>query len=359
MDAGTRRRIIALAQTAPSVDNAQPFSFTWQDTSLLIHRDPGRDRKRGNAGGTITQVGLGCLLECISIAASGEPLTASFHTMEASQDQQGPVARVDFEAADFEADPLIDGLALRASDRRIYRKGALSDPVFQEVLADVNRETYVQLYFQDQPEEPLVDYILRCDEFNWQDGQIMPEMLSWVRWSRRQAEETRDGIPWQGMGVNFITSRLMMLVAKSPRFRAMAGRNGGPMNAQKESLRAQIESSAALGCITVREPGADALVRLGRSFLRVWVRLNMAGYGLQVMANPSLHVYQFEQGLIPGDYPEASRQVFAEGREKLTDGFGIHENEIPAWMFRTGRSPTLPDEMRTLRLRREDIVREG
>lgn len=103
----------------------------------------------------------------------------------------------------------------------------------------------------------------------------------------------------------------------------------------------------------------ESLLHLGRLFLRAWVRLNMSGYGVQVMANPFLHVFQHVAGTLPDDYPPESKQVFAEGEKILTEAFGLPEGEIPAWMFRTGKSSPLPPEMKTLRLPLSKVVRSN
>jgi hypothetical protein len=130
-----------------------------------------------------------------------------------------------------------------------------------------------------------------------------------------------------------------------------------PMRAQQKQLKAQISSSAALGCITVRDIHHQSLLQLGRLFLPAWVRLNMSRYGVQVMANPSLHVFQHVAGILPGDCPVENKRVFAEGEKILTKAFGLTKGDIPAWMFRTGISSPLPQEMKTLWLPLSKVVR--
>ena len=357
MDEVTRERILELGMRAPNVDNAQPFYFRWAGDELRIYRDPGRDRKRGNAGYYVSMVGLGCLLEYLAIAASGEGLASDDALTVDWRDREEPWAVVTFRRSDGKTDELLEGLRLRASDRRLYQGGDLSAPVFQQVLEDSASNEDVQLYFQGQPGETLIDYILRCEEFMWEDEYILPEMLSWVRWSRSEVESSRDGMPWQSMGVSYLVSRLMRLVASSTLVRGLARRSGGPMEAQKRNLEAQIRSSAALGCFAIRDTQPESMLEVGRVFVRAWVRLNMAGYGVQVMANPSLHVLQTVAEVIPEDYPEKNKRVFEEGRGVLVRAFGCGEGEIPAWMFRTGKSPVLPEEMRTLRRTVGEVVR--
>jgi hypothetical protein len=83
----------------------------------------------------------------------------------------------------------------------------------------------------------------------------------------------------------------------------------------------------------------------------------MNGYGVQVMANPAIHAFQHVAGILPEDYPAQSKRVFAEGNKILTDAFNLKEDDIPAWMFRTGKSSPLPVEMKTLRRPLSQVVR--
>jgi hypothetical protein len=359
MNSENRQHILELAMTAPNVDNAQPFYFRWEEEQLLVYRDEERDRQRGNSGNYISMVGLGCLAECIVVAASGEGLSADIELRYEAQNPKGPWLAVTFRTEPVEPDELLPGLRLRCSDRREYRGGDLSNQVFRQVAADVDQFPACGLYFQAPSDQKLLDYILRCEDFFWADKHILPEMLSWVRWSEKEVRRTRDGVPWQSLGVNFVTSRLMRLVAKSERFRKLARRSGGPLRAQQKTLGSQILSSAALGCIAVQDTQVETMFQLGRLFLRAWVRLNMAGFGVQVMANPAIHAFQHIAEIIPEDYPAESKKVFAEGERTLAGAFGLHEGEIPAWMFRTGKSSPLPADMRTLRLPLSRVVRSG
>ncbi|MEJ2596786.1 MAG: hypothetical protein P8Z00_00560 [Anaerolineales bacterium] len=357
MEAGKRRRILELAGTAPSVDNAQPFYFRWEGERLAVFRDEGRDRRRGNAENYVSMVGLGCLMECTAIGASGEGLRAEMDFRYDGRGLNAPWVVISFRPDPAKPDELLPGLKLRCSDRRQYQGGDPSDPVFGQAVADGEPFRGCALHFREPGDDKLIDYLLRCERFLWMDKDILPEMLSWVRWSRKEVRRTRDGMPWQSLGVNFMTSRLMRLIAKSERFRRLAQRSGGPLRAQQKALEAQILSSAALGCITVQDTEAETMMRLGRVLLRTWVRLNLSGYGVQMMANPSMHVFQHVAGILPEDYPAESKQVFAEGERVLVEAFRLQESEIPAWTFRTGKSTPLPPEMRTLRLPLARILR--
>ncbi len=349
MDHAMRQRILELGMTAPSVDNSQPFYFRWDGDRLAVHRDGARDRRRGNAGNYVSMVGLGCLAECLAIAASGEGLTADIRLTYEADGADAHWLLVSFQSGAGEPDELIRGLKLRCSDRRVYQGGEPSDPVFQQAQAEAERFERCSFYLRDPDHSALLDYLKRCEGFLWEDEQVLPEMLSWVRWSRSAVQRTRDGMPWQSLAVSFPVSRLMQLVGRSERFRSFARRVGAPLRAQQQTSEAQVLSSAALGCLAVQDSQPLSMFQLGRAFLRIWVRLNLSGYGVQVMANPAMHAFQHAVGVLPDDYPEASKRVFAEGNRILSAAFGCPKDQTPAWMFRTGISSPLPAEMRTLR----------
>ena len=359
MKSTTQQRILDLGMTAPSIDNSQPFYFQWDESRLYIFRDAERDRKRGNTSNCVSMVALGCLVECIAIAASGEHLVAKINFTYNRLEPEANWVIISFLTDSTMPDELLPGLKLRHSDRRRYQGGSPSDPIFRKVLADADRVKNCTLHFRMPDDQMLIDYLIRCEAFFWADRQMLPEMLSWVRWNRKEVQKTRDGMPWQSMDVSYPASRMMKWVASSKRFRQMARSSGIPLKAQQNTMRVNIQSSAALGCITVMDTSLESMFQLGRLFLRAWVRLNLAGYGVQVMANPSVHVFQTIAGIIPQDYPEESKQVFVEGKEILANAFDLQEGEIPAWMFRTGKSSSLPDKMKTLRLPQENVVRQN
>lgn len=348
MDKAVRTQILDLARWAPNIDNAQPFYFRWSEDCLWVLRDEGRDRKRGNAGHIASYVGLGCLLEYVRIAASGSDLRGEFELPGEPSGEEGRWAEVRFTPG-APADPLLPGLRLRASDRRLYQGGRLDAPVFSEIREDLGRIPEVRLSFVEEPGPRLMNYLMAAEAHLWLDKHMLPEMLSWVRWTRAEAERTRDGMPWRSLAVSYPVSRLMYLVSKSSLVRRIVRWSGGPLRAQQENLKAQVASSAALGGLTVREPRPDNFVEAGRAFVRAWLRLNLAGYGVQVMASPALHALQSDLGILPHDVPESSRRVFSRGREILLRSFQAQQDDFPVWMFRTGRSPALPENMRTRR----------
>lgn len=355
MDTTVQTRVAELARWAPNVDNAQPFYLRWDGDRLHVLRDAGRDRRRGNAGHYASYVGLGCLVEYIRIAASEAAWQAEIELPPDPVEESEQWATVRF-ASGATPDELLPGLRLRASDRRRYEGGQPNDPVFAEIAADVQRMSECRLAFVDGGEPALLKYLVDAEALIWKDPYLLPEMLSWVRWSNAEADQTLDGVPWQSLGVSFVVSRFLYLLSKSSFIRRLAFRSKGPLRQRQAELRDQIASSAALGCVTVGNPTRPAMVIVGRAFVRAWLRLNLAGYGVQVMASPALHALQHATGVLPDDIPVGLQRTFAGGRQILTRAFSAPPDSYPVWMFRTGRSSALPENMRTRRRPLDDWV---
>jgi hypothetical protein len=343
------RRILEQAIRAPSIDNTQPFSFQWRPGSLAVYHDGDLDRKRGNEGGLASLVALGCLVEYVAIAASGEGLAATVRLAYRPGDDGRPWAEIAFQPSSNPPDGLLPALAIRHSDRRPYQGGDPAAPIFGELQEEAAGMAGPRLYWQPDPGPELIDYLLGTNDLLWKDERLLPEMFSWVRWSRRQVLRTRDGMPWPALGVNFLVSRLMMMIAKSALFRGLVKRAGLPQRAGRESLLAQVRSSAALGLITVPAAEPGYLMDTGRAFVRAWLGLNPAGYGFQVLALPVIGALQAEIGLLPADYPESIKRRFAGGAAVLREAFAVPSGELPAWLFRTGLSAPTPEDHRTLR----------
>lgn len=356
MDEGMRTRILDQARWAPNIDNSQPFYFAWRGEGLEIQRDAARDRVRGNSGHYASLVGLGCLIEYIRIAAGGEGPDARYEVPENPAGKSGPWARVTFRAGGSN-DQLRAGLRQRASDRRLYKGGSLQDPVLQDVEADLQGIESCELLFLEEPGPDLLQYLKGAMAIMWQDKQMLPEVLKWIRWSDVEAARTKDGMPWRSLAISYPISRLMLLVSRSSLFRRLARRSGGPQRQQEQQLERQIGTSAALGCFVITRPDPAALVQVGRGFVRAWLRFNLAGYGVQVLASPALHALQHETGVLPSDLPEPVMRLFSSGKEVICRAFHAPQDRLPAWMFRVGRSTPLPERMRTYRRPLADWLR--
>ncbi|MGM0576451.1 MAG: hypothetical protein ACQEXJ_12040 [Myxococcota bacterium] len=348
------RRIVSAAMTAPTGENCQPFRFTWDGERLAVHHDAERARHRLNAGDHASLLSLGAVAEAIDLAAAAEDLSLRFDLRREPRDDVW--AEVRLEPARRPTDPLVHALERRETDRRPYRGGDLGAPVFAQVHAEAERFPRCRLGMTGHVSRRLMRFLLECDEIIWRDRQTVFDALRWVRFTDDEVRRTRDGMTWRNLGYLPLQARATWLLTRWPAALDLAKLAGGKAQT-RFILRRQIRSAAGLGCIALRDTGPESLVDAGRLALRVWVRLNRAGYAFQPMSLPSLCVYNERTGVLPSDLPEVVTRRLSRGHGVLTSAFGLPASAHPVWMFRTGRREPLPRSLRSLRRGVDDVLR--
>jgi len=108
------------------------------------------------------------------------------------------------------------------------------------------------------------------------------------------------------------------------------------------------EDGAGIGCITVFSNDSTDLVDAGSLVLRMWLMLNLEGYGFHPMENLPSIIYPKYFGYF--DLPENLKYLIDGGYDILQDMFGYSNDEVPIFCFRTGRPLSdYPLNARTLR----------
>ena len=340
------RRIVAAALTAPSGDNCQPWRYAWDGAVLQVTRDAERARHAVDHLGHASLLTLGCVLEAIALAAGQEGLGAEARL--SLDEPGGRWASVRLSPGGGSADPLAGAIARRATDRRLYRGGSLDHEVFAAIRGDAAAAGACGIRFVDRPSRELVDYIARADGYVLRHEEVYRDLLRWVRMSQREVEETRDGVSWRTSGLELPETRALALF-RHPRAWSALNRVG-LYRATPVLARLQIASSAALSCVTVRSRRPEDVVAAGRLAYRAWLRLNRAGHGVQPLTLASMLAYTSAVAELPAWVAPDLRALLRGGRGVLARAFGMGDEELPVWMFRTGISGPLPERLRTLRL---------
>jgi nitroreductase len=340
-------RLVAAANAAPSADNCQPWRFRWGGEELEIRLDPARARHVIDAHGHASLFTLGGALEALSIAATAERLEARARL---TLDRPAGAAWAAVRFAERPAPPheLAGALHLRCTDRRFFRGGSLSDGVFAAIRRDAAASPDLAVHLCERFPPELVAYVAAADAYVWRTEEVYRDIIRWIRFTRREVEETRDGIPWRSFGLD-LPEIGALRICRARLAERLLPRLHLDVPARIWVAR-HLASSAAIACFTVRRPSPEALVAAGRLVFASWVRLNRAGYGVQPLGIQSLQIYNAEtRGLPAGTLPELSA-LFRGGREVVARAFGLPDGELPVWMLRTGLSSPLPPDARTLRL---------
>lgn len=346
------QRIVEAALTAPSGDNCQPWRFHWDGTELKITLDEIRAKHDLNRANHASLLSLGCVLESISIAASHEKWHAAFRLNEDLI--KNPGASVSFNPAEIAPDDLLPALSLRATDRRKYKKGFIQTRFTEKILNEAAGFESCRLYFQNSYSKEFLEYVISAEGFVWEHQEAHRDFFQWIRFSDRETEQTRDGMSWRNLGINYLQSRVMKLCRN---FNIQKRLNSTVVKETKANMIQRLRSSAGLGCITVTSMQAKDLVQAGQLWMRAWLRFNLNGYGVQPLTSGAFPIYDSKAGVFPENILPQYKALFAEGFKLLHKTFAFTENEIPILLFRTGKSTPLPRKAQTLRLPLDQVLR--
>lgn len=351
------RDIVQIASRTPTGDNCQPFRFAWDGKILSISHIDRVAKHHLNHNNVGSLISLGMLLETITIAAKVHKFNARA-SLNVSRDLGDSIcATVTFEYdPDTEHDDLVSFIDQRATDRRPYKGGDLNLPMFKEILEDADRMPVGNLYFNDDFNKQIIDHIRALETYTWVTEEAHRDVFGWIRYSSKEIEETRDGVPWQTLGVNYFESRVLKLT-RNYSAQSVFNKLGG-LGQIKKVAETMIRSSAALGLVTVPSLEPNDLVESGRIVLRCWLSLTKYGYGHQPYSMESLVTLSYLMDPGTDHFNPDFRALFEKGYNIVGNYFNIPKNEYPAWMFRTGITTPLPDSMKTLRYPVEDILED-
>ncbi len=342
------KSIVALAARAPSGDNTQPWSFSWNGRILTVLFDPTKARHVLDVGFSAAKISLGCVIESIAIVASGFGFSVESEILELQSERQSAAARISFIASGTEPDRLIEAIPKRTTDRRLFQKGRMPGEELREISERFGQRDLVRGHLVESIPGDLRDYIIAAENLVAIHPTIFPDTLQWIRFSEGEITRTEDGMPWRGAGIDVFQYPALQFVRAFPAAFPFVSR-AGMRQVYSRRVKQLLGSSAGLFCVSVREQGPSILVEAGRLAMRLWLRLTQLGYGVQPLTISSLSVYNAKIGVLDEDSRRLFGARYTEGERILRRVFGIPGDSMPVWMFRTGRSSPLPTTWLTRR----------
>jgi hypothetical protein len=354
--------VITQVLRIPNPENCQPWSFVIGDDYVEVYHDSER-MTFGDMPFDLSPINLGMVAEGIEILSTLEGLQPEMSFDLGHQLNTRPWLVVKFRENNHAPDPLAEAFALRYSDRRKFAGGLLTDEVYLESADEAASFDRAKLYLTDNYSEQLIDLFRRGDFVFAKYEPIWRDMSRWMRYWDRDIEQTQDGMSWRSVlyedqrWYHYFQSRLwwlMGLFKSSPVWlesveRTLFGSSG-------EFTPLDFSNGAGLGCITVPSAAREDSVEAGRLALRIWLLINLRGYGFQAMTNVTALVYPTHVGNY--ELPSPYKELMADGYEILQRTFGFSDQEVPVFCFRTGR-PIGKQAESAKSLRRLDRIRRS
>jgi hypothetical protein len=334
-------RVVTLAARAPSGDNTQPWTFSWNGRLLTVIFHPTKARHVLDAGLSGVKISLGCVAESVAIAASEYGLAIDCQYQNLPEKDQGAAAHITFVQDRRKIDPLLDAVEKRNTDRRLFQKGPMPGEDLNEVWNRSDGRNEVSIHCIESLAPDLFEYVVAAESLVTRHPRIFTDTLPWIRLSEEELRQTEDGMPWRGVGVNVFQYPFIRFVRAVPNAFPWLSR-AGMGSAYAARVKQLLRSSAGLFCVCARDRASFSLIEAGRLAMRLWLRLTQLGYGVQPLTLSSLLLYNAKIGVLDADSVRLFGRQYKEGESILRRAFSIPDDSLPVWLFRTGRSSPLP-----------------
>lgn len=266
-------QIASYASKAPSGHNTQPWKFHITDSTITVLPNldvalPVVDRNNRELF-----ISLGCAIENLCIAASYFGYTT--HIIECS------IKAIILELTKNDLtieDSLFHQIEKRQTNRNIYNGNKISDGILQQ-LQSIPKENGIQFYFTEINTpfaNTITQYIMKGNEIQMADIAFKNELLSWMRFNKKQVEATHNGLSYLVFGnppLPRILARPIVSLFLKP-------------NAQNKSDRKKIDSSSHFVVCTTKQDTIEEWINLGRTLQRFLLKVTEIGISYAFLNQP-------------------------------------------------------------------------
>jgi len=308
------KELIHYATLAPSGHNTQPWLFSLKDDTIEIRPDYKRRLPIVDPDDHALFISLGCALENLIIAANqfGYSEDIKYDLSEAKSEAIKVVLTKSNVAKE---NLLFDALNKRQSTRNKYDGEPLPESDILSLKEVTKQEGVIfKIFITDNEIEPLIKFVKEGNIFQFKNKEFVNELVSWIRFSKSDAEKKRDGIRSAVIGAPSIPNWFGKLIMKFD-------------SGEKEAKKCEdaIRNSSGLVLFISEDNSKQNWVNIGRSFERFALKATQLGLK---HAHLNMPCEEFEV------------------RKKLQKYLGLPKEQQPLLLLRIGYSDPLPKSFR-------------
>jgi hypothetical protein len=303
------RELVHFAALAANSHNAQAWKFALKENSIELHPDFTRRLPVVDPDNRELWISLGCALENLLIAAR-----AMGYEALVTYPEDADFIHVDLVSDQPRKTPLFDAIPLRQNTRSEYVGGLIEKAILGQ-LQDLSLEPGIVQHFalDAMQMETVVEYVHQGNLSQYADQAFTNELISWLRFNKKEAEGTQDGLYTRCSGNPEV-----------PRWVGELFVSKGSPEQQAVSDDKKIRSSSGIVIIASEADHKAVWVRTGQVYQRLALTMTMLGIQ-SALINQPLEV-------------PAIRTQF-----QTALGLGSH---LPQFVMRFGRANLLPQSLR-------------
>lgn len=182
--------IVRLATLAPSGHNTQPWKFIIHQNSIQLHPDLSRHLAMIDAQDREMWISLGCALENLVLAAHAAGFTTEVTYPDATE-----YIGITLAADSVQKDALYDAIPVRQNTRSLYDGQPVASSAMDQ-LQSMALEPGVNLQFvlSRAALETLVEYVNQGNLEQYGDRAFKEELIHWMRFNKKEALASPDGL---------------------------------------------------------------------------------------------------------------------------------------------------------------------
>ena len=201
--------IIEYGVKAPSGDNCQPWRFRFDKDRLLLINDEARDTSLYNVRNIASFVAHGALLENMQIAAVSFGYDMAVVPFPKGE-KNSVIAAVEFKRSQAKADPLLPYIRKRCTNRWPYLRVELEENITstlrEEAMSFPGGEVF--LAGGEREKKIIAGAASLNDRLLFENRRLHDFLFDHIRWTEKEAKETRDGLDIMTLGLNPVQRRL-------------------------------------------------------------------------------------------------------------------------------------------------------
>jgi hypothetical protein len=184
------QELVRYAILAASGHNTQPWQFAIKENAIEIHPDYMRHLPAVDPTDRELWISLGCALENLLIAAR-----VSGYAARVIYPSANDFIRIELTTDKPQTNKLFDAIPLRQNTRSEYDGQPVKTADLDQVQA-VSLEPGVVLHFVTNPSEleTVLEYVNQGNLSQYADKEFVNELLHWLRFTKKEALASRDGL---------------------------------------------------------------------------------------------------------------------------------------------------------------------